>query len=154
MDMGSLHSCHKQLITKKPANAAYPTSPNTLGDHLRKVRLDRRLSQPEVAKMLKVTTDTVTGWELNRHSPPMRLAKGIVRFLGYLPGQEKDNSIGKQLYFARLVLGHTQEQAAKKMGSDESNLRYIELNERKPKPKTLKLIREYFVTANKQIGER
>jgi transcriptional regulator with XRE-family HTH domain len=138
-------------MAKKPVNMAYPTSLNTLGDHLRKVRLDRKLSQPELAKLFKVNPDTITGWELNRHQPPMRLAKKIVAFLGYLPFQDKGCPIGKQLYLARLVLGHTQEQAARKMKCDESNIRYIELEKRTPKPKTYSLIQEYVALARSQI---
>ena len=139
------------LKCKRPINPTYPRQLVTLGDHLRSVRLDRGLSQSQVAKLLEVTTDTVTGWELNRHAPPMRLAKRIVKFLGYPPGQENHCSIGKQLYFARRVLGHTQEQAAKKMGCDESNIRYIELGKRKPQLRTLKLIEEYFSLAKSKL---
>ena len=73
------------LKCKRPINPAYPASVNTLGDHLRKVRLDRELSQPQVAKLLKVTTDTVTGWELNRHEPQQRFRQRIFRFFGYKP---------------------------------------------------------------------
>lgn len=37
------------LKGKRAINPAYPVNLNTLGDHLRKIRLDRRLSQPDVA---------------------------------------------------------------------------------------------------------
>jgi len=57
----------------------------TLGDHLRKVRLDRGLSQMDVARMLKVTENTITGWELNRNQPTARLDKAIIAFLEYIP---------------------------------------------------------------------
>ncbi len=70
---------------KRPVNPAYPAKLETLGDHLRKVRLDRGLSQPEVARQLVVTTDTVTNWELNRYKPQVRFLERIVRFLGYRP---------------------------------------------------------------------
>ncbi|MBK7407208.1 MAG: helix-turn-helix transcriptional regulator [Saprospirales bacterium] len=66
-------------------NPAYPRDLNTLGDHLRKVRLDRGLSQPEVARILQVTPDTVTGWELNRHKPRGKSARAIIEFLGNNP---------------------------------------------------------------------
>lgn len=70
---------------KRPVNPAYPTELLTLGDHLRKTRLDRGLSQSDVARIFKVATDTVTGWEMNRHKPSLKLAKVIVGFLGYIP---------------------------------------------------------------------
>lgn len=142
--MGSLHSCHKQLIAKKPVNTAYPISLTTLGDHLRKVRLDRGLSQHQVAKLLQVTTDTITGWELNRYEPQARLAKRIIKFLGYLPFKTEDLSIGGKLYLARLISGMTQEQIAAKLGCDESNLRYIELDQRRPGNQTLTKIQGFI----------
>lgn len=105
---------------------------NTLGDHLRKVRIDRGLSQPQVAKVLNVTTDTVTYWETNRNEPTAKFARAIIEFLGYLPFSFDESSIGKQLYYARLITGNTQKQVAKAIGCDASNLRYIELDSRRP----------------------
>jgi DNA-binding transcriptional regulator YiaG len=66
-------------------NPAYPRELNTLGYHLRKVRLNRELSQLDVARILRVTTDTVTNWELNRNQPRAKFAKRIISFLGYIP---------------------------------------------------------------------
>lgn len=119
------------LRAKRPINPAYPKELNTLGDNLRKVRLDRDLSQSEVAKILKVTTDTITNWELNRHEPPTRLAKRIIEFIGYVPFDGYEQSIGRQLYLARLVSGMTQRQVAKKIGCNSSSVRYIELDQRR-----------------------
>ncbi len=104
----------------------------TLGDHLRWVRLTRSLSQIQVAKMLKVETDTLTGWELNRHTPPARLAKKIIQFIGYFPFSTDGLTLGKKLYYARILKGLSQEAAANLLGCDESNLRMIELDQRKP----------------------
>ena len=109
------------------------------------MRLDRGLSQPEVARLLHVTPDTVTGWELNRHEPPARLAKAIIAFLGFCPLQNK--SLGKELKYARLITGKTQRQVAEMIGCDASNLRYIELGKRKPTLKTLEKIRGFINAA-------
>ena len=74
-----------RFVTKKPKHKDYPKELKTLGDHLRKVRLDRGFSQPEVAKILGVVTDTVTCWELNRNTPTAKFAKKILEFIGYIP---------------------------------------------------------------------
>jgi transcriptional regulator with XRE-family HTH domain len=100
-----LHYC---LKAKRPINPAYPAELNTLGDHLRKTRLDRGLSQSAVARILNVTADTVTNWELNRCKPTAKLAKSIIDFLGYFPFEVDNLSLGKQLYYARLITGKTQ----------------------------------------------
>jgi len=57
----------------------------TIGDHLRKRRLDLGLLQGEVADRLGVTESSVTNWELSRTEPELRLLPGIVRFLEYTP---------------------------------------------------------------------
>ena len=142
-----LHSCQIQLRGKKPTNPAYPAELKTLGDHLRKVRLDRGLSQPNVADVLKVSTDMVTCWELNRNQPTAKFAKVIIDFLGYLPFKSDGHSFGKKLYFARLITGKTQKLIAKELGCDESNLRHIELNRRTPHGKTKEKIQVYILDA-------
>ena len=75
--------------------SVYPAELNTLGDHLRKTRLDRGLSQSDVAEILKVAADTITGWELNRHQPSIKLAKAIIAFLGYIPFEVGNHPLGK-----------------------------------------------------------
>ncbi|MCB0575002.1 MAG: helix-turn-helix transcriptional regulator [Saprospiraceae bacterium] len=139
------------LRAKKPSNPAYPTELNTLGDYLRKTRLDRGLSQPEVARILNVTPDTVTGWELNRHEPPARLSKAIIAFLGFCPHEGK--SPGKELKCARLITGKTQREVAEMIGCDASNLRYIELDKRKPQPKTLEKIQDFINSALSSLSK-
>jgi transcriptional regulator with XRE-family HTH domain len=132
------------LKCKRPIDSAYPKRLETLGDHLRAVRLDRGLSQPDVAKILKVNPDTVTGWELNRHHPPARLAKKIINFIGYMPFTQEGVSLGRKLYYARLISGKTQRQVAAKIGCDESNLRRIELDSRNPRKTTSLKIQRFI----------
>jgi DNA-binding transcriptional regulator YiaG len=73
------------LRCKRSKNPAYPTEIKTLGDHIRKTRLDRQLSQNQVATILGVTSDTVTNWELNRNSPRNYFVSRIYEFLGFDP---------------------------------------------------------------------
>jgi len=56
-----------------------------LGDHIRKTRLDRELTQNQVATLIGVATDTVTNWELNRNSPRKGYYSAIYDFLGKVP---------------------------------------------------------------------
>lgn len=81
----------------------------------------------------------------------MLLAKQIVNFLGYLPRQESVTTIGKQLYFARIVFGHTQEQAAIKMGCNKYTIQQIELEKGSPQRRTLKIIMEYVSLAKSKL---
>ncbi|HZV43097.1 MAG TPA: helix-turn-helix transcriptional regulator [Saprospiraceae bacterium] len=139
------------LRCKRPINPAYPRQIVTLGDHLRVARLDRGLMQSEVAKILKVTTNTVTGWELNWYSPQVRMVKRITQFLGYFPSMGKPESLGERLRQARQILGHSQEQAAKRMRCDESNIRQIELGKRDPGMKVCRKIERYIFEAKEKL---
>ena len=96
------------------------------------MRLDRGIFQSDVAKILNVSTDTVTGWELSRYEPTIKSAKSIIDFLGYFPFKIDGQSLGKQLYYARLITGKTQKEVAELIGCDASNLRHIELDARMP----------------------
>ena len=129
---------------KRPSNPAYPEELNTVGDHLRKVRLDRRLSQANVARILNTSETRVTAWELNRNRPTAKFAKAILEFLGYIPFSLDGCALGKQLFYARLIDGKTQKQVAKIINCDASNLRRIEMELRNPRVELRKKIQEYF----------
>jgi DNA-binding XRE family transcriptional regulator len=89
----------------------------------------------------------VTCWELNRNQPTAKFAKSIIDFIGYIPFTSDGQSFGKQLCHARLITGKTQRQVAKLIGCDASNLRYIELDRRKPGMETRRKIEEYIGVA-------
>ena len=78
-------SCHLTLEAEKPLHKSYPTALLTLGDHIRKHRLDLGLLQREVAERIGVTADTITNWELARTEPGIRCLVAIIDFLGYVP---------------------------------------------------------------------
>ena len=133
------------LKGKKPLSDKYPTELVTLGDHLRKVRLDKGLLQQEVADILQVDKETILCWELNRNTPTAKYAKRIILFLGYIPEDWKSAPLQKQLMHARLVEGITQEELAKKLGMDESNLAKIEGGKKKKIwPKTISILKDFI----------
>jgi len=80
-----LPTCHIILKSSKPETKPYPKELITYGDHLRKKRLDLSLHQQQVAKIIHVTTDTITNWELNRTKPDIKYIPSIISFLGYTP---------------------------------------------------------------------
>ncbi len=106
---------------KKPNRKPYPKELKTYGDHLRKKRLDLDLSQPQVAKILKVVTDSITQWELNSTKPSIKQIPKIISFLGYSPKVEL-NKI-KQY---RIERGITQKEMARILNIVPSTLAGIE----------------------------
>ena len=73
----------KNFKATKPKSSLYPKELETIGDHLRTRRLDLHLSQSDVAKLIRVCTDTIMKWELNQTEPAEDYYSTIKKFLGY-----------------------------------------------------------------------
>jgi len=58
------------LTGSKTTKTNYPLKIKTLGNHLRKKRLDLRLLQKEVAQKIGVDETTIYNWESNTRQPP------------------------------------------------------------------------------------
>jgi transcriptional regulator with XRE-family HTH domain len=65
----------------------YPASPKTLGEHLRKKRIDRQLSMTQLALLLGlgITDSAVEKWERNQNRPTEEHRNRIIEFLGFDP---------------------------------------------------------------------
>jgi DNA-binding XRE family transcriptional regulator len=84
--------CHLTLKTAIPAISPYERKRNgypdvlrTLGDHLRKRRLDLGMTQKQVARAMGASQSAVHGWEENWYPPTRKNVRRIVAFLGYDP---------------------------------------------------------------------
>jgi transcriptional regulator with XRE-family HTH domain len=75
------------LKAQKPKSAKYPKKLETLGDHIRKRRLDLGIFQKDVAQKIGVIAETVFRWESNESLPSVSQLPRIIRFLGYDPLQ-------------------------------------------------------------------
>ena len=110
------------LTASRPLPSAYPLTVDTLGDHLRKKRLDLGLLQKEVAQRLGVDTDSVTNWEKGRSSPRLHLIPKVIEFLGYTPFSDGGSDLGERIVQLRRALGVRQDQLARQLGVDPSTL--------------------------------
>ena len=119
--MVSLPICNFQLKAKMPNRKPYPEELVSYGDHLRKRRLDLNLSQPQVAKILKVTTESITNWELSRTKPSLTQIPKIISFLKYTPILN-ENPIKNY----RIQKGISQAELAKILQIDPTTLSRIE----------------------------
>ena len=122
--------CHFQLTCQKPSSLPYPAQLSTLGDHLRKRRLDLDLLQREVAERMGVTASTIWNWEANHSSPQLRFIPRILAFLDYAPYDTQSGSIGDEIVAYRRALGISQKELAHRLGVDPSTLRKWERGER------------------------
>lgn len=74
-------------IPKQVRIKNYPKSPTTLGEKIRKHRIDQGLLVKDLAQILSVTDDTITGWENRGVLPGGGNLIKVNAFLGVLGNQ-------------------------------------------------------------------
>ena len=92
--------------------------PQALGEHIRKRRLELRLSQKEVARRLGWSWRTIFNWENGKTEPAVESIPAIIGFLGYDPFPAAA-SLSDRLAAVRRAKGWTIKQAAGQLGVDE-----------------------------------
>ncbi|MEO8593053.1 MAG: recombinase family protein [Candidatus Solibacter sp.] len=120
-----------------------PVEPHTVGDHIRRERLARKMLQREVADQIGVDTTSVFKWEGNTSAPEIRCMPAIITFLGYNPLPEV-NGWGARLVRHRSTLGLTQKDTARRLGVDQGTLARWERGEREPFGRFLDLVKRFL----------
>jgi DNA-binding transcriptional regulator YiaG len=85
MDRVALPFYKVTLRAKKRPSEAFPKELKTIGDHIRKRRLELNLTQKEVATILKVSECSIWNWENNRNRTRIKSLLKISEFLVYIP---------------------------------------------------------------------
>ena len=80
--------CHLAFEGERPLPNGYPTDLRTIGDHIRKPRLDLGLLQKDVAAIIGVSVCTITNWEKGNTEPMRAHRRPIADFLTRLNGGE------------------------------------------------------------------
>jgi len=137
--------CHLAFQAKKPLSAAYPKELRTLGNHLRKRRLDLALTQRDVAQRLGADEASVWNWGKNRSSPALRFVPRIIEFLGYEPDDTKPQHLGQQIVAFRQRWGLTQKALARRLGVDPSTVASWERGEHQPTKRLLQRLNEVLL---------
>lgn len=122
MGTPALPFCHVRLSARKPDDPAYPQELKTLGDRLRRRRLDLGLLQRHVAERLGVSEASVWQWETNRTSPQVRFIPAVIAFLGENP-YPKPATFAEWIRGSRRVLGFSRRRLAAELGVDESTVK-------------------------------
>jgi transcriptional regulator with XRE-family HTH domain len=141
-DIPAFPFCHVTLRGRKPRKG-YPEEPQTLGEHLKKRRLDRGLRQKDVAGVLGVTVDSYNGWEHDRHEPEVVYWSGITDFLGYDPNPAPQ-TLGERIKAKRRREGLTLREVARRLEVDLGTVMAWEKDEvRKPYPRYVRLFEQF-----------
>ena len=110
----------------------YPENPFTIGEFLRKRRLDLGLRQKAVAKIIGCNQMTVVNWEKGHTQPRINHMAGVTRFLGFNP-VPKGETLAQRIANHRRAHGITQQEFAEQLGIDPSTLARWERGEREPR---------------------
>ena len=127
--------CKIELKAPKPLPSPnYPKTLETLGDHIRKKRLDLGLLQKDVAKIIGTTESTIWNWENNYATPSLFYIPKIIKFLGYVPFDTSNKTLSDKILIYRKLLGMNQREFARLIGIDPSTLGHWERGKTKPTP--------------------
>jgi DNA-binding transcriptional regulator YiaG len=129
-----------------PQQRGFIETPTTVGEHIRKKRMELGLFQSDVAKMFKVSEDCITYWENNRSEPQVSYYPSIIEFLGYLPLEFDMSSLIGKIKAYRYRNGLSQKRFAKVFGIDTGTFRLWENENRRPSIRMIKKLEVLLTT--------
>jgi transcriptional regulator with XRE-family HTH domain len=144
----ALPFCKLTFQAKKPDFRPYPNELKTIGDHLKKRRLDLKMLQKEIAERFGTTVCTVRNWEKNRSSPSLPFITKIIQFLGYVPYNISELNFGKEIAIKRGLLGLSQKNLAYKIGVDPCTVRSWEKGRHMPSKIFMVRLKAFFSRQN------
>jgi DNA-binding XRE family transcriptional regulator len=99
----------------------YERMPKTLGQHLKKRRMELGLFQRDLRARFKLEKETHANWEKDRYHPATKHWPGIIEFLGYDPSPVP-KTMGERLLSYRRRYGLSRKMFAQQWGVDETTL--------------------------------
>ena len=142
----ALPFCKVPLRAQRPPAPAYPKTLKTLGDHLRKRRLDLKILQKDVAQKLGVDEATVYNWETNRTKPNLSVIPKLIDFIGYTPFETSTQTLAEKIKTYRQLIGITQKTLAKNLGIDPTTLARWEKRKGRPSKELLERLNQFFAS--------
>ena len=122
----------------------YPRNPRTVGEHIKKRRMDLSLLQKDVANIIGVSEDCITYWENARSTPQIQFMPRIVKFLDYNPVDADMKTLAGQIRNYRILNGLSHKKFGEMLGVDATTVGAWELGTSIPKKSTLERIRKYI----------
>ncbi len=108
----------------------------TLGDHIKKKRLENIQTQKDVGRILKTDNFTIVNWEKNStKNIPAKYYPKIMEFLTYCPLEKPSTTFAERIKLHRLHQGLNQKQFSQLLEVDSTTVKFWESGERKPSEK-------------------
>jgi len=125
---------------RKPRIHDYSLFPQTVGEHVRKVRIERDLSQLDVARLIGVSDESIYYWENARSVPQVQFYPAIIAFLGFYPFSHDTRTIAGKLQQLINCNGWTRAACAKTLQLDSGTIKRILKGKRTMTPKIVSVI--------------
>ena len=79
--MTALPICDIELSVEAPKSEDYPHDPQTLGDFLRKKRIDEGIERHQICEDLGIAFSTLQRWEENWIQPQLKNRRKLKKYL-------------------------------------------------------------------------
>jgi len=135
---------------KKPNVPQYNSDPQTIGEHIRKKRIEGKLLQKQVAEQFNISEDTLTYWENERSHPQVHHYPAIISFLGYYPFDHETDSLAGKLKQIRYSYGLNFKQCANRLAVSVDAVKRWEYG----KPVAYQCTRQLIETVWQQLPNR
>ena len=120
--MVALGSLKVAVEREKPGSSIKVSESDPIGRHILKRRLERGMLQRQLAEVLGVCEDSITGWENGHSLPQISIYPRLIVFLGYVPFATAIDTIGKRIKYYRMTKGLSYKRMGKLVGVDASTV--------------------------------
>ncbi len=122
-----------------------PEKLETIGNHLKKTRIERNIARKEAACILNAGEGALYLWEESNRTPQFKYMGAICKFLGYIPFDCTDESLSNQLFVARRIMGLTIAKVSKITGVKRQAILNIETGAvERPRKDTLNILQQFI----------
>jgi DNA-binding transcriptional regulator YiaG len=111
---------------------SYRENTVSIGDNIRKKRMELKLRQTDVAVICGVSEDCIRNWEKNRSTPQIQFFPRVINLLDYIPFEVNLTTLSGKLKAHRYINWLSQKQFGKILGVDGATVCSWELEENKP----------------------
>jgi DNA-binding transcriptional regulator YiaG len=142
-----------RTVLKKPHTTSYVHTPQTLGEHIKKKRIENDQLQKDVAPLLGISEAALIDWEHNHSQPRVGYYPKIIAYLGYYPFEHDMSTISGHIIKMRYCNGWSRGHLAVLVGVDTTAVLGWETTARAISPKNLlvlnKLLHQFLDTQHR-----
>ena len=125
-----------------PDKRLFPTELQHVGNHIKKARLERKITIKDLLAEFEIDRETLRAWELGLWKPFVKHYPKIIQFLGYYPFNHEIKTLGGKIRKYRFEHGLTQELFADLFNTYKCTVSFWETNRRMPLNKTVVLLKK------------